>query len=193
MVVVLEETGVEDHTGLGVRISGSATSGTRVPLKLPLLPWSKQVVLCGLCETLKPPRHLQHSLHQVHQCLNSRSISFKVWELIWYQCWCDRAGSTLSGSQRLPLRVSPLLFIAHTHRHTHARNAPSSPFLSRCALRHGVFSSLPVLLYLTLIHANIAFSSAAFFLSLHHCLVYLDFGQLWILCYEVYCDLLMLY
>lgn len=28
VVVVLEETGVEDHTGLGVRISGSVMSGT---------------------------------------------------------------------------------------------------------------------------------------------------------------------
>lgn len=139
-----------------------------VPLKLPLWLWSKQVVLCGLRETLKPPRHLQHSLHQVHQCLNSRSISFKVWELIWYRRWCDRAGSTLSGSQRLPLCISPLLFLAHTHL--------LLP-LSRCALRRGVFSSLPVLLYLTLIHANIAFSSAAFFnlCTLPLCILMSDF------------------
>lgn len=66
---------------------------------------SKWPVLCGWCDTLKSQSHLQHSLHQVHQCLNSRSISFKVRELIWYQRWCDHAGP-----QSCLLRsLSPLL------------------------------------------------------------------------------------
>lgn len=37
VAVVLEETGFEDHTGLGVRISGSATSGTGGSSEAPFL------------------------------------------------------------------------------------------------------------------------------------------------------------
>lgn len=64
----------------------------------------KVVVLCGCRQTLKSQSHLQHSIHQVHQCLNSGSIRFKVPELIWYQA--------LMWSRRdTRLASSPLLFL----------------------------------------------------------------------------------
>lgn len=92
-----------------------------------------------------------------------------------WSCWVDTLGLTAAPSPRL----AALLPRSHTHTLAHASHLLLP--LSRCALRHGVFSSLPVLLYLTLIHANIAFSSAAFF----NLCTLPDFGYcglLWILC-----------
>ncbi len=100
-----------------------------------------------------------------------------------WSCWVDTLGLTAAPSPRL---AAPLQSLTHTDTHTRVTHL-LLPF-SRCALRHGVFSSLPVLLYLTLIHANIAFFKCCIFFISAHCLVYLDFGLLWILCYEVYCD-----
>ena len=76
----------------------------------------KAVVLCGCRQTLKSHSHLQHSIHQVHQCLNSGSISFKVPELIWYWRRCDHAGTHgcfLSSPPLLPSLLYFPLFSPH--------------------------------------------------------------------------------